>query len=70
MSKTWITTEIVTDADQLISIQPTPEFDGIEFFFSEGDKTYQSGTLYINKEELPLIIERLNDMMNYVTKKQ
>lgn len=66
--KNWITTEIFTQTEQKILIQPTPTFDGIELYTSELDGSHQSGALYINEEELPIIIEKLQEMMNYVTK--
>lgn len=66
--KTFITTEIFTEAEQKILIQPSPGSDGIEIYFSELDGTHKSNSLYICKEELPIIVEKLQEMMNYVTK--
>lgn len=68
-TKPWITTEIFTHADQKVFIQPTPEFDGIELHITELDGSTSSGALYIVKEELPVIIEKLNQMMDYITNK-
>lgn len=69
MKKTWVKTEIITHTEQLIGIQPTPEMeDCIEFFFSELDGSSNSGILYINKEELPVIIKKMQEMMNYLNK--
>jgi hypothetical protein len=67
MGKSWKKIEITTHADQVVSVQPTPEMNGcIEFFFGELDSTDYSGTLYINKEELPEIIKIMTEMMNYI----
>ena len=67
--KPWIRTEIDNHCEQVIAIQPTPEFDGIELYFSEADKSYQTNPLYINKEELPIIVKKLQEMMEYVMDK-
>jgi len=69
MSKPWITTEVYNHAEQKLLIQPTPEFDSIEVYIQELDNTNSSGAFYINVDELPIIIEKLTEMMNYVTKK-
>ncbi len=69
--KTWTTTEVYNHADQKLLIQPTPEFDGIEMYIREAENDKSSSeAFYINKEELPTIIEKLQEMMNYVTKKE
>lgn len=69
--KTWITTEVFNHTDQKLLIQPTPEFDGIEVYIQEVflTKEKSTGAFYINKEELPVIINRLQDMMEYVNSK-
>ncbi len=69
MNKPWIQTKIDNHCEQTITIQPTPEFDGIELYFSEMDDSNETGAFYISKEELPVIIQRLQDMMNYVIEK-
>lgn len=65
--KTWVTTEVFNHADQKLLIQPTPEFDGIEIYMQDADptKTKSSEAFYINKEELPVLISKLTEMMNY-----
>lgn len=69
MSKPWVKLEITNHCDQKIMMQPTPEIDNcIEFFFSEEDGTHCSEILYINRDELPALIEKLQEMMNYVKK--
>jgi len=63
-----VTTEVYNHAEQKLLIQPTPEFDGIEIYIQEllNDS---SEAFYINKEELPVIIKKLQEMMDYVTTK-
>ncbi len=68
--KPWITTEVYNHCEQKVLIQPTPEFDGIEIYIQEIDGSKSSGALYINKEELPYIIQKLQEMMEYVTNKE
>lgn len=69
MSKPWITTEVYNHTEQKLLIQPTPEFNGIEVYIKEAMDESSSGAFYINIDELPTIIEKLTEMMNYVTKK-
>lgn len=64
--RTFITTEIYNEAEQKMLIQPAPEFDAIEFYTSEVDGSRQSGAFFITKEELPIIIGKLQEMMNYI----
>ena len=63
--KAFVTTEIYCHAEQKLLIQPTPEFDGIEIYIQELDGKNSKGAFYINKEELPIIIQKLQEMMNY-----
>jgi len=69
MEKPWIITEVYNNTEQKMLIQPTPEFDGIEIYIQELDTKDLSGAFYINKGELPVIIEKLKEMMNYVENK-
>ena len=64
--KPWITTHVYNSCEQKILIQPTPAFDGIEVYLFEADGSDNSGALYINKQELPIIIKKLQEMMEYV----
>ena len=67
--KPWIRTTIDNHCEQVIGIQPTPEIDGcIEFYFEEADGTKNSGILYIDKDELPIIIQKMQEMMEYTKK--
>ena len=65
----YVTTEVYNHAEQKLLIQPTPEFDGIEIYSQELDGKDSSRAFYINKEELPVIIKKLQEMMDYVTTK-
>lgn len=66
----YVTTEVYNHAEQKLLIQPTPTFDGIEIYIQEIEgEPHSSGALYINKEELPVIVKKLQEMMDYVTTK-
>jgi len=66
-SKVWIKTEITTQSEQDIRIQPTPEFDGIVLEFKEsGERDYLNGRLYLNTESLEALIAKLRETMDYV----
>jgi hypothetical protein len=68
MNKPWVTTEVYNNAEQKLLIQPTPEFSGLEIYIQETTETHSSAAFYIDKDELPTIIEKLTEMMNYITK--
>ena len=67
--KNWIKTTITTEWDQNISIEPAPEFDGLSIQLSELDGSHKSLNLYISPKDLLLIVEKLQEMMDYVVKK-
>lgn len=67
--KIWKLNSLNTQSEQTVNVQPTPEFDGIQMWFTELDGSEESGMLYILSNELPELIERLQSMMDYVTKK-
>lgn len=67
--KPWVKTEIHNNCEQIITIQPTPTFDGIELYFSEADNSHQTNPLYISKDEFPAVIKKMQEMMEYVTTK-
>lgn len=67
--KTWIKTEIYNHCEQIMEIQPNDSFDGIEISIGEVDGSNKYERFYINDDELPIIIQKLQEMMNYVTKK-
>ena len=68
MGNIYITTEIFNHCEQSLSIQPTPEFDGIEIFTTALVSGKHTEPFYINKEELPIIIDMLQQMMDYTNK--
>ncbi len=68
--KTWIKTEVYNHCEQLMTIQPNDSFDGLEINVGEVDGSAQYERFYINKEELPIIIQKLQEMMDYVTKEE
>lgn len=69
MSKPWIIIELHNKCEQIIKIEPTPEMDSIQFSVGESDWSSNYERFYLNPEELPVLIEKLQEMMNYVTKK-
>jgi len=56
-NKVWNKTVIATE-EQNVSIYPTDEYDGIIVELS--------GKLYLNKDEMELLIQKMVEMMNYV----
>lgn len=65
-NKVWIKTEITTENEQDIRIQPTPEFDGIVLEFKEANEDYHTGRLYLNQESLEALIAKMRETMDYV----
>jgi hypothetical protein len=67
--KVWYKSVIATE-EQNVEIFPTEGFDGIIIQTKElNDKTY-SPRLYLNKEEMELLILKMGEIMDYATKKQ
>jgi hypothetical protein len=64
--KIWITTELHTEFEQNIRIQPTPEFDGVVLEIKESNSTTYDLRLYLNVETLEAMIAKLREMMDYV----
>jgi hypothetical protein len=63
-NKTWYKIEIATE-EQNVSIYPSETYDGIIVETRElSNKT--SPRLYLNKNEMELLIERMIEMMKYV----
>lgn len=69
MSKPWVTTKISLLYDQSLNIQPTDNMDGIQLQALENDGTTVSNFIYLNKDEFPVVIKKLEEMMEYVTNK-
>jgi len=66
--KVWYKSVITTE-EQNVEIFPTEGFDGIIIQTKElNDKTY-SPRLYLNKEEMELLILKMREIMDYATKK-
>lgn len=64
MSKTWTKTVIALE-EQNVEIYPTEDYSGIIVETKElDDKT--SGKLYLNKDEMELLIVKMQEMMRYV----
>lgn len=70
MNKPYIRTEIsIADGDQLMYIQPGVGNDVIEIYFKESENSEESGLFFIKRNELPVIIEKLKEMMDYIIEK-
>jgi hypothetical protein len=66
-NKVWHKVVIATE-EQNVEIFPTEGFDGIIIQTKElDDKTY-SPRLYLTKDEMELLISKIREMMDYVTK--
>jgi len=64
-NKVWHKVTIPTD-EQNVSIYPTEEFDGIIVETKEVDDTTKSPRMYLNEDEMELLISKMREMMNYV----
>jgi hypothetical protein len=64
-NKIWHKVTISTDT-QDVSIYPTEGFDGIIVETKEMDGTTQSSRMYLNEDEMELLIPKMREMMNYV----
>ena len=69
MSKPWVTTKISLLCDQSLNIQPTDNMDGIQLQALENDDITTSNFIYLTKDEFPVVIKKLQEMMEYVTNK-
>jgi hypothetical protein len=63
--KVWHKIEIATE-EQNVSIYPTEEFNGIVVETKELDDKTLNGKLYLNKDEMELLILKMQEMMKYV----
>ena len=57
---------VITTESQNVSIYPTEYFDGIIVETKELDDKTSNGMLYLNKDEMELLIQKMVEMMNYV----
>lgn len=64
-NKVWHKTTIATE-EQNVEIYPTDTFDGIIVETKELDGKTGSPRLYLNKDEMELLIAKMQQMMHYV----
>jgi hypothetical protein len=67
-NKVWNKTVIVTE-DQDVSIYPTEQFDGIIVETRELDGDPFTSRMYLNRDQMELLIIKMQEMMNYVLEK-
>jgi hypothetical protein len=66
--KVWHKTVITTE-EQNVAIYPTEGFDGIVVETKELDDKTLNGRMYLNKDEVLLLIEKMQAMIEYVGRK-
>lgn len=59
MNKIWIEISISTEAEQIVTLKPTPELDGISLEFKELDGTSSTSGLYLSYNEASRLAEEL-----------
>jgi len=64
-NKVWHKVTIATE-EQNVGIYPTETFDGIIVEAKELDDKTESPRLYLNKDEMELLILKMREMMEYV----
>ena len=64
-NKVWNKVTIATE-EQNVEIYPTETFDGIIVETKELDGETESPRLYLNKNEMELLIIKMQEMMKYV----
>ena len=67
-NKIWNKTFIATE-EQNVEIYPTEGFDGIIVETRELDDKTLNGRLYLSKDEMELMIIKMQEMMKYVLEK-
>lgn len=67
-NKVWNKTVIATE-EQNVEIYPTEMFDGIIVEIYEVDDKTLNGRLYLSKDEMELMIIKMQEMMKYVLEK-
>ncbi len=68
INKVWIKTIISTE-EQNVAIYPTEGFDGIIIETKELDDKTLNGRMYLNKNEMEVLIIKMQEMMKYVLEK-
>jgi hypothetical protein len=64
-NKVWHKVTIATE-EQNVEVYPTETFDGIIVEAKELDDNTGSTRLYLNKDEMELLILKMREMMEYV----
>jgi hypothetical protein len=64
-NKVWHKVEIATE-DQSVTVYPNENFNGIIVETKELDDKTLNGRLYLNEDELDLLILKMKEMMSYV----
>jgi hypothetical protein len=64
-NKVWHKVTIATE-EQNVDVYPTETFDGIIVEAKELDDKTESTRLYLNKDEMELLILKMREMMEYV----
>ena len=64
-NKVWHKVTIATE-EQNVEVYPTETFDGIIVGAKELDDKTESPRLYLNKDEMELLILKMREMMEYV----
>jgi len=67
-NKVWNKTVISTE-EQNVEIFPNEGFDGIIIETKELDDKTLNGRMYLNKNEMELLIIKMQEMMKYVLEK-
>jgi hypothetical protein len=64
-NKIWYKVIIPTQ-EQNVEVFPTETFDGIIIYTEELDGKIESPKLYLNRDEMVLLITKMREMMDYV----
>jgi hypothetical protein len=67
-NKVWHKTTIYTE-EQNVEIYPTDQFNGIIVETKELDDKTGSSRMYLNEDEMEMLILKMREMMNYVKEK-
>jgi hypothetical protein len=59
---------VISTEEQNVEIYPTETFDGIILETKELDDKTGNPRMYLNREEMVLLIQKMNEMMDYVKK--
>ena len=65
-NKVWHKVVISTE-EQYVGIYPTEMFDGIIVETKELDDKTLNGKMYLNRDEMELLITKMREMIDYVT---